>query len=65
MPLICGLVIAGASPAYTAVRLRKLHMAYANGPFTSDPYENVYCVIRGKKIFTLFPPSEGWLLEGA
>jgi peptidyl-lysine (3S)-dioxygenase / protease len=32
--------------------------------FAPDPYENIYCVIRGKKIFTLFPPSEGWLLEG-
>ena len=37
---------------------------HVNGPFVLDPYENVYCVIRGKKIFTLFPPSEGWLLEG-
>ena len=39
-------------------------MMYIDGPFPSDPYENIYCVIRGKKIFTLFPPSEGWLLDG-
>jgi jumonji domain-containing protein 7 len=37
---------------------------FVNGPSAPDPYENIYCVIRGKKIFTLFPPSEGWLLEG-
>lgn len=29
----------------------------------SDPYENVYAVIRGAKIFTLFPPTEGWCLQ--
>ena len=29
----------------------------------SDPYENIYYVIRGG-VFTLFPPSEGWLLKG-
>ncbi|KAF9247051.1 cupin-like domain-containing protein [Melanogaster broomeanus] len=29
----------------------------------SDPYENVYTVIRGTKHFTLLPPTEGWCLE--
>jgi len=27
-----------------------------------DPYENIYCVIRGYKDFILFPPSDApWL----
>lgn len=30
----------------------------------SDPYENIYTVIRGEKHFTLFPPTEGWCLQG-
>ncbi|KAG9317290.1 Clavaminate synthase-like protein [Chiua virens] len=30
----------------------------------SDPYENIYTVVRGTKHFTLLPPSEGWCLEG-
>lgn len=64
MPSTYGSAIVGASPACTAVRIRKVRMMYINGPFASDPYENIYCVIRGRKIFTLFPPSEGWLLEG-
>lgn len=29
-----------------------------------DPYENIYAVVRGTKIFTLFPPTEGWCLQG-
>ncbi|KAH0839749.1 clavaminate synthase-like protein [Lanmaoa asiatica] len=29
----------------------------------SDPYENIYTVVRGTKHFTLLPPSEGWCLE--
>ncbi|KAI0677364.1 Clavaminate synthase-like protein [Trametes maxima] len=29
----------------------------------SDPYENIYTVIRGSKTFTLLPPTEGWFLE--
>jgi len=29
----------------------------------SDPYENIYTVIRGRKHFTLLPPSEGWCLR--
>ncbi|KAF5370114.1 hypothetical protein D9758_001043 [Tetrapyrgos nigripes] len=29
----------------------------------SDPYENVYTVIRGEKHFTLLPPTEGWCLK--
>ncbi|KAL1946517.1 hypothetical protein VTO73DRAFT_14621 [Trametes versicolor] len=29
----------------------------------SDPYENVYTVIRGSKHFTLLPPTEGWCLK--
>ncbi|OCB90872.1 hypothetical protein A7U60_g1896 [Sanghuangporus baumii] len=29
----------------------------------SDPYENIYTVVRGEKRFTLFPPTEGWLLR--
>lgn len=28
-----------------------------------DPYENIYAVVRGTKIFTLFPPTEGWCLR--
>jgi jumonji domain-containing protein 7 len=31
----------------------------------SDPYENIYTVIRGTKHFTLFPPTEGFSLCGA
>ncbi|KAH8118306.1 cupin-like domain-containing protein [Phellopilus nigrolimitatus] len=29
----------------------------------SDPYENIYTVVRGTKHFTLFPPTEGWCLQ--
>ncbi|KAI0750981.1 Clavaminate synthase-like protein [Daedaleopsis nitida] len=29
----------------------------------SDPYENVYTVVRGAKHFTLLPPTEGWCLK--
>ncbi|KAF9055295.1 Clavaminate synthase-like protein [Hymenopellis radicata] len=29
----------------------------------SDPYENIYTVVRGAKYFTLLPPSEGWSLR--
>ncbi|KAG8908159.1 hypothetical protein FRB99_008702 [Tulasnella sp. 403] len=29
----------------------------------SDPYENIYTVIRGRKHFTLLPPTEGWSLQ--
>ncbi|TFK88924.1 Clavaminate synthase-like protein [Polyporus arcularius HHB13444] len=29
----------------------------------SDPYENIYTVIRGSKHFTLLPPTEGWCLQ--
>ncbi|EKM59074.1 uncharacterized protein PHACADRAFT_249267, partial [Phanerochaete carnosa HHB-10118-sp] len=28
----------------------------------SDPYENIYSVIRGSKTFTVFPPTEGWCM---
>lgn len=31
---------------------------------TVDPYENIYTVVRGAKHFTLFPPTEGWCLQG-
>ena len=30
----------------------------------TDPYENIYTVIRGAKHFTLLPPTEGQYLEG-
>lgn len=30
----------------------------------TDPYENIYTVIRGTKHFTLLPPTEGWCLQG-
>ncbi|KDQ20743.1 hypothetical protein BOTBODRAFT_317485 [Botryobasidium botryosum FD-172 SS1] len=29
----------------------------------SDPYENLYTVVRGSKTFVLLPPTEGWLLR--
>ncbi|KAG2013653.1 hypothetical protein CC2G_010538 [Coprinopsis cinerea AmutBmut pab1-1] len=29
----------------------------------SDPYENIYVVVRGKKKFTLIPPTDGWCLQ--
>ncbi|KAJ7068279.1 cupin-like domain-containing protein [Mycena amicta] len=29
----------------------------------SDPYENIYHVVRGAKHFTLLPPTEGWCLQ--
>ncbi|KZV76076.1 Clavaminate synthase-like protein [Peniophora sp. CONT] len=29
----------------------------------SDPYENVYHVVRGCKVFTLLPPTEAWCLR--
>ncbi|KAI0045304.1 Clavaminate synthase-like protein [Auriscalpium vulgare] len=29
----------------------------------SDSYENIYHVVRGRKVFTLLPPTEGWCLE--
>ncbi|KAG8928490.1 hypothetical protein FRC02_006859 [Tulasnella sp. 418] len=30
----------------------------------SDPYENIYTLVRGQKHFTLLPPTEGWTLQG-
>lgn len=30
----------------------------------TDPYENIYLVIRGSKTFTLLPPSEFYCLHG-
>ncbi|KAJ3785453.1 cupin-like domain-containing protein [Lentinula aff. detonsa] len=29
----------------------------------SDPYENIYTVVRGQKHFTLLPPTDGWCLD--
>ncbi|KAI0269146.1 Clavaminate synthase-like protein [Gloeopeniophorella convolvens] len=29
----------------------------------SDPYENIYHVVRGSKTFLLLPPTEGWCLQ--
>jgi len=29
----------------------------------SDPYENIYTVVRGSKHFTLLPPTDGWSLK--
>ncbi|KAJ7129667.1 Clavaminate synthase-like protein [Mycena epipterygia] len=29
----------------------------------SDPYENIYTVVRGSKQLTLLPPTEGWCLQ--
>jgi len=29
----------------------------------SDPYENIYAVVRGAKHFTILPPTEGWCLR--
>ncbi|RDB22522.1 JmjC domain-containing protein 7 [Hypsizygus marmoreus] len=29
----------------------------------SDPYENIYTVVRGAKHFTLFPPTDGWSMD--
>jgi jumonji domain-containing protein 7 len=29
-----------------------------------DPYENIYQVIRGRKLFTLLPPTDSWALQG-
>lgn len=29
----------------------------------SDPYENIYLVVRGEKRFTLIPPTDGWSLK--
>ncbi|OBZ76726.1 JmjC domain-containing protein 7 [Grifola frondosa] len=29
----------------------------------SDPYENIYTVVRGAKHFTLLPPTEGWCMK--
>lgn len=31
--------------------------------FTTDPYENIYAVVRGSKHFTLLPPTEGYTLR--
>ncbi|KAF7355320.1 JmjC domain-containing protein 7 [Mycena sanguinolenta] len=31
----------------------------------TDPYENIYTVVRGSKHFTLLPPTDGWCLKGA
>lgn len=30
----------------------------------TDPYENIYSVVRGQKDFLLLPPSDSWCLEG-
>lgn len=40
-------------------------MCYIDRLIPPDPYENLYTVVRGAKKFTLFPPTEGWCLEGA
>ncbi|KIK06699.1 hypothetical protein K443DRAFT_673988 [Laccaria amethystina LaAM-08-1] len=29
----------------------------------SDPYENIYAVVRGEKNFLLIPPTDGWCLQ--
>lgn len=29
----------------------------------SDPYENIYTVVRGEKHFTVLPPTEAWCLQ--
>ncbi|KAF8914631.1 cupin-like domain-containing protein [Mucidula mucida] len=29
----------------------------------TDPYENIYTVVRGAKYFTLLPPTQGWCLR--
>lgn len=29
-----------------------------------DPYENIYTLVRGRKHFTLLPPTEAWCLQG-
>lgn len=39
---------------------RKTHITHVG----SDPYENIYTVVQGCKYFTLFPPTEGWCLQG-
>lgn len=39
------------------------HKGFYNSAL-SDPYENLYTVVRGVKHFTLFPPTEGWCLQG-
>ena len=53
-------------PAYTAVGLqfhdKNKHVDLINS--LVDPYENIYTVIRGMKQFVLFPPTEGWYMNG-
>jgi hypothetical protein len=39
-------------------------MTNSNDDLT-DPYENIYTVIKGTKHFILFPPTEGWCLQGS
>ena len=49
----CGALIRG----HTAIACFDQHLRL-------DPYENIYHVVRGCKVFTLLPPSEGWCLNG-
>ncbi|KAG6817412.1 hypothetical protein H0H87_009057 [Tephrocybe sp. NHM501043] len=35
-----------------------------DGRSITNPYENIYTVLRGAKHFTLLPPTEGWCLKG-
>ena len=50
--------------ACIVVSTHSCHMGLNQKYSHIDPYENVYTVIRGKKHFTLFPPTEGWCLKG-
>ena len=44
--------------------LRCVPLTHARTRALTDPYENIYTVIRGAKHFTLLPPTEGWCLQG-
>ena len=46
------------------VFLRCVSLTHVRTRALTDPYENIYTVIRGAKYFTLLPPTDGWCLKG-
>ena len=71
MPSTCGSATLAVRRAYTAVSSASrdappphLCVVVTRACTTTDPYENIYTVVRGTKHFTLFPPTESWCMRG-
>ena len=55
---------APSKTSMSLVFLRCVSLTHVRTRALTDPYENIYTVIRGAKHFTLLPPTEGWCLQG-